>query len=274
MADEILELVKTHDKDRYLASLLIPDEHRDAVLALYAFNVEIARVRNIVSEPMIGEIRLQWWRDVLKSEDENAGQGHPVATALLDTIATYNLDVGSFDKMIAARASDLYDDLFNDWVQFEGYAGESTSLLFNEAAKIMGEQPGRELADAAGYAGVVWRLVEVIRSFAFDSANTKIYVPKYELDRFNVTADAIYKGRVDQGFGDLWRAVLVHIRERYDEFRQSAAGLSAGGKLVFRHMTLVEPYLKRAEKLDYNPFQSPLEISQLQSQWRFWRYSL
>src|SRR5262249_7298828 len=57
--------LRAADKDRFLTTLFAPAEHRDALFALYAFNVEIARVREVVREPVAGEIRLQWWHDVL-----------------------------------------------------------------------------------------------------------------------------------------------------------------------------------------------------------------
>ena len=79
-------LVREADRDRYLATLFAPAEHRDALFALYAFNVEIARVRDLAREPMPGEIRLQWWREVLSGERDGEAAAHPVAAALRETL--------------------------------------------------------------------------------------------------------------------------------------------------------------------------------------------
>ncbi len=84
-------LVREADRDRYLATLFAPAEHRDALYALYAFNVEIARVRELAREPMPGEIRLQWWREALSGEREGEAAAHPVAAALRETLARYGL---------------------------------------------------------------------------------------------------------------------------------------------------------------------------------------
>src|ERR1700681_4758790 len=103
-------LVRAPDKDRFLAALFAPAEHRGALHALYAFNVEIARVREVVREPLAGEIRLQWWSDVLRGAGRGEVEGHPVAAALLATIGRYKLPLERLEALIAARRFDLYDD--------------------------------------------------------------------------------------------------------------------------------------------------------------------
>ena len=84
-------LVRREDPDRWLASLFIPEAARRHVLALYAFNLEVARVREVVSEPMLGEIRLQWQRDALEKPDDGDVRANPVAAALLDAVARFDL---------------------------------------------------------------------------------------------------------------------------------------------------------------------------------------
>jgi len=59
------DLARSHDFPRYASTLFVSTEQRRALLALYAFNVEICRVRDQVSQPLPGEIRLQWWTDLL-----------------------------------------------------------------------------------------------------------------------------------------------------------------------------------------------------------------
>ena len=85
------ELVRTADRDRFLSSLFAPGELRGALHALYAFNVEIARVRDVAREPLPGEIRLQWWRDVVGGERGEEAAANPVASALLAVIARHEL---------------------------------------------------------------------------------------------------------------------------------------------------------------------------------------
>src|SRR5580693_2470065 len=96
-------LVRVADKDRFLAALFAPIEHRGALYALYAFNIEIARVREIIREPLAGEIRLQWWNDAIAGNAAGDVQANPVAAALLAAMARYRLPGELLTGLIAAR---------------------------------------------------------------------------------------------------------------------------------------------------------------------------
>src|SRR5271154_1431671 len=102
------ELVRKADRERFLASLFAPAEHRDALAALYAFNIEVARVREVARDALPGEIRLQWWSDVLNGERGGEASANPVATALLATIERHCLAVNRLIASVAARAFYLY----------------------------------------------------------------------------------------------------------------------------------------------------------------------
>jgi len=101
--------VRQADRDRYLATLFAPAQHRDALFSLYAFNVEISQVRDRAHAPMPGEIRLQWWREVLLGEREGEAAAHPVAAALTDTLRRYGFVAAPLFELIDAHTFDLYD---------------------------------------------------------------------------------------------------------------------------------------------------------------------
>src|SRR5262245_33599118 len=104
-------LVRASDKDRFLAALFAPAEHRGALLALYAFNIETARVRDLAKEPLTAEVRLQWWREALSGARPAEARGHPVVAALLDVVARYRLPLPLFDELLTARRLDFGDEL-------------------------------------------------------------------------------------------------------------------------------------------------------------------
>src|SRR3569833_2834102 len=103
-------LVREADKDRYLSALFAPSDRRGPLFALYAFAHEIATVRDRAREPMPGEIRLQWWRDVLNGERAGEAHANPIAAALTETIARFSLPVQRLLDYIEAHSFDLYDD--------------------------------------------------------------------------------------------------------------------------------------------------------------------
>ena len=98
------ELVRAQDKDRYLTALFAPADRRGALFALYAFAAEVAAVRDRVREPMAGEIRLQWWRDVLNGERAGEANANPIAAALIDTMARHALPARRLLDVVEVQA--------------------------------------------------------------------------------------------------------------------------------------------------------------------------
>ena len=121
------QLVHEADKDRFLASLFAPADRRAALHALYAFDIETARIRTLAHQPLPGELRLQWWRDVLNGERAEEASANPVAAALLDAVAAQGLRRGPLLELIDARAFDLYDAPMQTSEELESYC-KRTSL--------------------------------------------------------------------------------------------------------------------------------------------------
>ena len=159
---ECRRLVDEGDADRAVSLAYAPDDRRDALAALYAFDLETGRVRAHVSQPLPGEIRLQWWRDRL-ANPQDEGQGAPVAHALQDTIRRYDLPRDAFERYLDARIFDLYDDPMPGRAEFEVYAGETASTIIMLAAMILGGRPDTVVADAAGHAGVATLAAGLLR---------------------------------------------------------------------------------------------------------------
>ena len=121
------ELVRRADPDRYFSALFAPADKRPLLLALYAFNVEIARVRELVSEPVIGQIRLQWWRDAIAEFAEGKVRSHPVAEALARALQARPIQAAHFERLLVAREFDLLDTPPADLAALEEYAAGTSS---------------------------------------------------------------------------------------------------------------------------------------------------
>jgi phytoene synthase len=128
-------LVAETDKERYWASLYAPVDRRDALYALYAFDHEISRVAAVVREPMAGEIRLQWWREVLEGTRDEEAAANPVAAALLDVVQRHAVPRQQLIDVIDAHAVDLYDDRSTD---IESYGAATNGEIIALAARILG----------------------------------------------------------------------------------------------------------------------------------------
>jgi len=132
------ELVRNSDRDRFIATLFAPAQRRGGLHALYAFSLEVARVRDLAREAMPGEIRLQWWREVLQRQREGEASSSPIAVALLSTIEAYRLPVNALLMLIEARRFDLYNEPMVTIAQLEDYAINTSSALIDMAAQVLG----------------------------------------------------------------------------------------------------------------------------------------
>ncbi|KRA42660.1 phytoene/squalene synthase family protein [Devosia sp. Root635] len=223
------EALRQGDRDRYLSTLILTGDHRDAVTALYAFNADIASVRERVSDPAPGEIRLQWWSDALDGEGHGAVRQNPVADALLDTIARYTIPPGTLLRLIGARRFDLYDDPMPDLETFEGYAGETVSTLYQLAAMILNEGETIETGDAAGHLGVAHAMIGHLRAFGSVSAHGRIMLPWSIFAANGVQEGEIFSGTESDGLSE----ALGQIGELAAEHlaKAEAAIASLPGKL-------------------------------------------
>jgi 15-cis-phytoene synthase len=267
-------LVRAADKDRYLAGLFAPAAARRRLYALYAFAAEITRVREAAREPLPGEIRLQWWRDVLTGEGRGEVLANPVAAALIDTIAQCGLPKESLIVLIDAHAFDLYDDAMPSLNDLEGYCGETSSRLIQLASMILadGQDPGA--ADAAGHAGVAYAITGLLRAFPWHARRGQIYIPKDVLTRHGVVREDIVTGRGGPGLAAALADMRAIDRRHLDQARQLRATVPAGLRPAFRPLALVEPYLGQMERSGYDPFRTPVALPQWRRLWALWRGGL
>ncbi len=258
------ELVRTADRDRYLAALFAPAECRDALFALYAFNVEIGRVREVAREALPGEMRLQWWSEVLGGERAGEAAANPTAAALLSAIEQYGLSTSSLLDLIEARRFDLYDEPMAAVADLEFYAKRTSSAVIALAAQIL----GIDAQAAANPAGMAYGISGLIRALPFHAARRQLYVPAELLEHHGVQPDEIFAGQSSAGLN----AALAELRDfarRY--LAATASPLMALPRTVdpaFLPVALVRPSLDRLDRSDAF---APAELSPWRRQWLIWR---
>lgn len=220
---ECQELVRRHDRDRFLSTLFAPDEKRAHLLALYAFNVDVLRIRDAVTEPSLGLIRLQWWRDTVESLFEGvAGFGHPVAEALGGAIRAGRLPKQALLDLITAHEFDLYQDRMPDVIALEAYFGETSSRLIQMAAMILDHEAAPKASDAAGLGGVAQGLALILG----DPRHRDPFLPE----------------------GMDLQAAIAHARKRLLETRALLPSLPKSVLPAFLPVSLTAAYLKQIAK--------------------------
>ena len=262
------ELVRTADRDRFISSLFAPAQHRAALHALYAFNVEVARVREVAREPLPGEIRLQWWSEVVNGERAEEAGANPVASALLTVIERYRLAATTLTALIDARCFDLYDDPMARLADLEAYGRKTSSAVLALAAQILagGEEEATETV--ANPAGIAYAIAGLIRAFPLHAARRQLFVPLELLERHGAEPQDIFAGKSSKNL----RAALAELqdvaRRHLLAAHQQIATLPGAALPAFLAVALVRPSLDRLVRRD--PF-APAELSPWRRQWLIWR---
>jgi phytoene synthase len=254
--DHCADLVRAVDKDRYLSALFAPEKHRGPLYALYAFNSEIARVRDLAREPMPGEIRLQWWRDELSGLHAGEAAAAPVAKALSDVIARYGLPVPTLIELIEARSFDLYDDPMGSMAELEGYAVRTSSSLMALAAQILSHGHNPDTAPLTRHAGIAYAMAGLLEGFAVHVRRRQLYLPLELLERHGARAEDAFAGIATQplkaALADLRRLALGHLSQLADLIAAMPAVMTpailpaALVRSILRRMERADPFAQRS----------------------------
>jgi 15-cis-phytoene synthase len=264
-------LLRVADKDRYLASLFAPAPARRHLYALNAFASEIARVRDAAREPMPGEIRLQWWRDVLNGEGRGEVSANPVAAALLETIASCAVPTQRLIALIDAHSFDLYDDAMGSLADLDAYAQHTCGTLFGLASQILdAAQDADAITAAATPAGIAYGVVQRLRTFPRDLARGQVFLPLELLARHGVRREEIGARQNADGLRAALAALREHARAAFGRFRTVAGDLPITCAPAFLIAALVPQLLAWLDAAAADPF-AAVEVPQWRRQWALWR---
>jgi len=259
------ELLRSADRDRFIASLFAPADRRGALHALYAFNVELARVRDAAHTALPGEIRLQWWSDVVGGERAEEAGANPVASALLQTIERHQLPSGKLTDLIEARRFDLYDDAMAGITDLESYASKTSSALIELAARILA---AGSVEAAAQPAGIAYAIAGLLRAFPVHAARGQLYLPLEFLQRHEVLPQDLFAGRSSAGLAAALAELRNLARRRLDEAHERIGALPREAVPAFLPVALTRPMLDKLQRS--LPFE-PAEIPAWRRQWLVWR---
>lgn len=270
--DYCAALVREADRDRYLATLFAPAEQRDALFALYAFNVEIAQVRDKAREPLPGEIRLQWWREMLAGERDGEASANPVAAALLATLTQYGLRTEPLTTLIDAHTFDLYHDPIATFAELETYARKTLGTVYEFARFILTSQDDPAATDAAMHAGIAETNAKVIAGLPRHLARGQLFIPLEELSEQNLTYDDIIAGRGEAALKIATAALAVRARGHLLPLAHWLRNDQTMALPAFLPLAPLRRWLELMDEPTYKPSEPP-EIASWLRQWRIWRAS-
>jgi phytoene synthase len=248
---------RRYDPERWRATLFAPAPLRAKLVALYAFNVEIARVRETVSEPILGQIRLQWWREAL---DEIAAGGavrkHPIVKAVADA----NLDLAALGRAIDARERDLDDSLFADIAALEAYASRSAGSIFEAAFAAAGV----DAAAQANALGTGYAMAGILRALPFFARQRRTPLPLDLIEAAGLAPETIHEGKAGSAIAAVTRPIAKRAAELLDRARTAPrTALPAALPCVLARLGL-----RRLAAANHDPFAPELQAPHPGDIWR------
>lgn len=265
-----MDTVRRADHDRYLSALYAPADTRDALFALYAFNAEIAAVRDRIHEALPGEVRIQWWRDTIAAGSAE-GVGHPLADALNRAIVEHDLPRQAFNNYLEARIFDLYDDPMPSRTDLEGYCGETASVLIQLSALVLDKETAPGFAELAGRAGCAQALTGLLLLLPLHRARGQCFVPADILAAVGSSREELLAGDADSGAGRAVTAMVALAREHLAAFEAGAGELPPSLRAAFLPLALTGAYLEQMEKPGAAPLQTTPRLSGLRRHWLLYR---
>ncbi|CAK0759545.1 NADH dehydrogenase (ubiquinone) 1 alpha subcomplex assembly factor 6 [Azospirillaceae bacterium] len=261
------ELVRVHDRDRFLTCLFAPLDCREDIYALYALNHEVAKTREIVSQPIMGQIRLQWWRDAIDALYENDGSvssHQELLGALLVAIGRHGLKQDYFHRLLDARERDLQDDFIETIDDLIDYVDATSGNLCLLALQILGVQ-GEEVENAGRVLGMTWGLMGLLRAVSFHARARRLYLPKEVMVRRGGDAEDVFAQKFTPALAAVVQEIAEAIRERLSRVDRMQRDLPKTMRPVLLLAVLIRKYLARLERCGYNVFdsnfQEPLHLA-------------
>ncbi|MDF1721870.1 MAG: squalene/phytoene synthase family protein [Minwuia sp.] len=256
--DPLATELRADDPDRFYTAMFAAEPGRSNLMALYAFNLEVARTRERVSEPMLGQIRLQWWREALDEITADKPRNHPVCLALNGWVGgKLSPDLRAlFDQILTARENDLEDTPFATADTFHAYASATGGALLQLGMHAVGAADEGPLR-LAMHIGTAYAITGLIRAIPFAGANGRVLIPQEIMTSVGATDAA---SRRDP---ERMRAAVAALTDMAaDELRQAkAAGVRSRNRTrsVLLHRALAEMYLGRIRAAQHDLSDSRLD---------------
>ncbi len=260
-------MARRYDRDRYLCALFAPAARRAALFALIAFNYQIARVRESVSEPMLGRIRLEWWREAIDGIYAGAPRRHEVVEPLAAAVSAFDLGRAHFERLIDAREADLDDTPPHDLAALQAYADSTSAPLVALMLQALGVRDGAA-HDAGRRIGVAWALTGLLRALPHHAAQGRLYLPRDLMERAGLDRAGVLGGRAGPALGNVVAAVADEAQVQLSRASARRREIPRAARPALLPATLAGAYLARLRGAGYDPHHAGLVMSSFRRQLR------
>ncbi|HAT35390.1 MAG TPA: squalene/phytoene synthase family protein [Rhodospirillaceae bacterium] len=251
------DLVREAAHESYVTSLFAPADRRPALWAIFAFNHEIAKTRETVSETTLGEIRLQWWRDAIGEIYDGSPRRHQVVQALDGAVGRWGLSRGRFETLIDGRARDLSDEPFRDSAQLLAYLNDTT-LPLNRLVLQVVETGHEEAEKAADAAAAAYGLTGLLRAAPYFFGQNRNFIPLEVMVAAGVTERMVRSLRPSPELCEAVRQLAEVAVARLEDVADLTLPREAFPALFCAAQA--RWHLSRLEKAGYDPYDPELSL--------------
>ena len=255
------ELVRRYDRDRFLCSLFAADNSRRNLMALYAFNIEIAGTRETVSEPLIGQMRLKWWFDALDAIHDGTPPAHQVAVPLSRAIGRGGIDRKALENLVEARLLDLDEEPLGSMEALVDYADRTSGHLSMMALSMLGIDE-REANEACRQAGIAYALTGMVRALPVNFRQRRVFLPQRLRQHCALDIDRLLDGGMKTGTPENLLAAITIVtdcaKEHLSKARKMTTSVPRQGFAALLPGVLAKGYLADLDKCGNDPFRLPL----------------
>ena len=261
-ADNLRSIAKGYEPDRYLAALLAPKSVRADLITLAAFLGELRKIADQVSDPMIGEIRVQWWRDTTEAAHPKQKSGHPIADALTDVLRRHDLSQDLLNDLLDATAHRLFSASPPDRLAFDQELELTEGVVFRLAARILGCIENDMTLRAIALASQSYGRSRVGLSLPMSLAHGRSPLPPHRNENENDEKTDIQKHV---------RQLCSDAAQSLQDFRAIMTSMKGDNTALITALlpvAVTEPYLKALQRADHDPAHDIAEIAPFTRVWR------
>jgi phytoene synthase len=264
---DVSAAARAGEPDRYLAALLAPAPEREWLLALAAFAAELARIpHRALREPLMGEIRLQWWRDVLGLPEAETS-GHDVADAVRLAARRHALPAALLGGMIDARALELQPAPFDGDAALDDFLWRTEGALFALACGVVGAA-GSDVEPACRAAGRAYGLARLLLGLPRSLSLGRVPLSRTQIAGAGLTDQELLAGADGARVNALMQPYFAQIRGSLAQAHGLVRRLPRGARVSFLPLALVRPYVRVLERQGGGALREQAQIVPLSRVWK------
>ena len=270
-----LELVRKYDYNNYLCSLFQPNSNiRDCVMAFRAFNIETANIQDVVKEPKIAELRMQWWKQMITDTFQGRPVDHPVSLEIAKCLEHTSFSKMWFLKVLNERENHLQRTTFSSLEQLESYAEETASSLFYLHLEALGIK-NRNLEHACGHLGKSLGITTILRSIPYSLPD--LFIPSEILIKNGVASEDVIRNgpKASGNFKDAIYEVATRANDQLLTAKSFIQEETLGSPEIAALLPLIplQLFLNQLEKADFDIFSAALNRKSLYLPYAIWKAS-